>query len=359
TVMEFDYRSAVGGSGADSDPTTKGVPRLRLAYGVLGPVEAGKDFELFQNDFASAPETVDYWGPQGPSYGSRIPLLRYTQVVNKFTLAAEIAPASAGGSSSNQANSEGGEFLTGSTSTTAPGAIGASSQVTYLPQFAAGADYTDSWGHVAVRGKVREFSLTNGGGSNINGATTGYSASATGYAGYAGGSVNAGQFVPALGKDTLGAAMVWGVGDIQELSGGDDSESFVVTGFGTTTSHITATPFHGFMVNYRHWWTDTIRSSLMWGMNKIDLSHDAYYTNAGAQITTPSGAGAAEKFTQTVWGNIIWSPVKTVNFGLEFAWDQVSRQDRLAGYSQYSAGYNGYTGYGSNERVELGMQYLF
>ncbi|HUC63078.1 MAG TPA: hypothetical protein VMF53_14090, partial [Alphaproteobacteria bacterium] len=358
TVMEFDYRSAVGGSGADSDPTTKGVPRLRLAYGVLGPVEAGKDFELFENDFATSMESVDYWGPQGPSYGSRIPLLRYTQDIGKFMIAGEIAPASAGGSSSNQANSEGGEFLTGSNSTAAPGATAASDQVTYLPQFTAGADYTDSWGHVAVRGKVREFSLTNGGGSNINGATTGYSASATGYGAYVGGTINTGEFIPALGKDRIGAAVFWGVGDVQDLSGADDSESFVVTGFGTGTSHITATPAHGFMVNYRHWWTDTIRSNLAWGLNQIDLSHDAYYTNAGAQITSPSGVGAAENQTQSVWANIIWSPVKTVNFGLEFAWNQVNRQSDLAGYTSGGAT-NGYTGYGSNERLELGMQYLF
>jgi hypothetical protein len=361
TVMEFDYRTGAGSSAIDSDPTGKGVPRLRLAYGVLGPVEAGKDFELFENDFASAPETIDYWGPQGPSYGSRIPLIKYTQAMGKFTLAAEIASPSAGGSSSGSADQEGTEFLTGSTSSAAPGlgATPATDQVTYLPQFTAGADYADAWGHIAVRGKVREFSLTNGGGSNINGTPTGYSASATGYAGYFGASVNPGQFIPVLGKDSLGGAIVVGVGDVQDLSGADDSESFVVTGFGTATSKITPTPMKGFMVNYRHWWTDTIRSTVMWGMNKISVSHDAYYGGTQAQITTPSGIGAAEKQTQTVWANIIWSPVKTVNFGLEYAWGQVSRQNALAGYSQYGGGTQQYTGYGSNQRVELGMQYLF
>lgn len=388
TVMEFDWRTssdvafngnnvASGSSqAAANDPTGKGIARLRLAYGVLGPVEAGKDYDLMQNDFASSPEHVDYWGPQGPSYGARVPLLRYTQGFGKLTLAGELNAPAATGAGNPSFNSEQGYFTAGTVkvvgATQAATNPTGSMQYSNMPEFAGAADYADTWGHVALRGKVRELHVESAGGSNFltpqNNSTTAanYTLTTYGYIGYIGGNLNTGQFIPALGKDSLAGALIWGVGSSEDMSGTDDQESASVINFGGTGAKITATPMHGFQVNYRHWWTNTIRSNVMWGLTQFSPSHDNSTLASGAA----AGYGTAAMTTQaqTVWANVIWSPVSTVNFGLEYLWGEVHHQNYINGAGQSlgnangiadSGGYDGYTGYGSDQRVELGMQYLF
>jgi hypothetical protein len=366
TVMEFDYRTGsgpafngnnvVGTTNAPAnDPTGKGIPRLRLAYGVLGPIEAGKDYYLFSNDFASAPEVIDYWGPQGIGYASRVPLLRYTQVLGKFMLAGEIAAPAATGAEGIGFNDEQAYFTSGTTNGTGATVTG-SAQYSEMPEFSAGADYTDAWGHVSVRGKLRELHLENGGGGSTAANTPTYTLTAYGYAGYVGANVNMGTFLPVLGKDSLAGAIIWGVGDAEDMSASDDEESASVINYGGTGAKITATPMHGFQVNYRHWWTPTIRSNLAWGLSQLTPSHDSSANSLGTALS--SSTAAEETQAQDVYANIIWSPVSTVNFGLEYIWGEVHHLPYVNGTTTSTSG-NGFTGYGSNQRLELGMQYLF
>lgn len=91
-------------------------------------------------------------------------------------------------------------------------------------------------------------------------------------------------------------------------------------------------PFQwGNFAAYRHFWTDTWRSTLSYSYGEADNNVDIVGT-------------AVNKKFQSVHGNIIRSPIPAVNLGVEYIW----------GYRELENGLDG-----DLNRIQFGAQYKF
>ncbi|HLI14282.1 MAG TPA: hypothetical protein VKY65_22020, partial [Alphaproteobacteria bacterium] len=116
----------------------------------------------------------------------------------------------------------------------------------------------------------------------------------------------------------------------------------VITGNGTTTPSILLNTNYGGFIWYQHFWTDQLRSTLAYGSQSTDW-----------QGPVPTSAGSTEvKRAQTIHANLIWSPVKAVNVGLEFMWGE--DYYRTAPGSDLAGGSRG-----DAKRLMASMQYVF
>jgi len=94
-----------------------------------------------------------------------------------------------------------------------------------------------------------------------------------------------------------------------------------------------------------HYWTDKLRSNFAFGIDEQDW--------LGVQV--PVTAIATSQITQvtSIHANLIWSPVKSVNLGVEYLFGTATHRNLASG-----AGIEGGS-YGQASRVQLSAQYLF
>ena len=64
-------------------------------------------------------------------------------------------------------------------------------------------------------------------------------------------------------------------------------------------------------IGYQHWWLDNLRSTVVGGIEGINVSS----TFVGANTTV-------NKELMTAHANLIWNPVSFVDIGLEYTWAQ-------------------------------------
>jgi hypothetical protein len=70
------------------------------------------------------------------------------------------------------------------------------------------------------------------------------------------------------------------------------------------TGELDANANFGFMAHYQHWWTDTIRSQIIYGLTRNNPGND--FDTVGTIRRTQYGVI-----------NLFWSPLPRVNLGVE------------------------------------------
>jgi hypothetical protein len=329
TYIETDFYGGGSGPGAiygaSPQVTNSYIMRLRHAYAQLGPILVGQTWTTFQNDIGSA-DTLDFDGPTGVAF-DRQAMIRYTQAFGKWqiALAAENAQP----------------FFTANpgTATTFPGIVsgnyGGGASVTHVPDFIGRLEYSDDWG--ALQGSV----LTHNEAFN------------TGIPGAVGGTQkdNTQQFGGLLaawlqnfwGNDTFGIESSFGAVGRYLDTPSQDAVVYLAT---PTLAKLATQNMWGGALYYTHFWRDDLRSTLAYG-------HTHFYINH--MIGTPT-----EDSIQTVHANLIWSPVKNVDTGIEFMWGQTHYGNAAPGSTAFQAVFPGASkDTGNDERLQVSFKAKF
>ena len=294
TLIEGDF-FGTDGNALTSNSTAF---RLRHAYGELGPVLGGQTWSNFM-DPQSSPETVDFNGPAGQIF-IRQAQLRYMQplfISSRISFAVE--------------NPEGDFFARGNAGNPPPtGAAAAgipSNALNEVPDFTAQFLTNQPWGHVAVSALARQIQ------ANVHAKDFGYG-------------LSLGLKVNTFGKDQLFAQANGGTGIGRYLNDGVGSGA----AFNGTTLLNSQTAFGGFAA-YQHWWTETVRSTVIYGGDEFD--------NDTAVVGLTNN-----RSIRGIHANIFWSPVPMSNIGFEF----------IHGRRVTDAGLHG-----EFNRFQVGFQYGF
>ncbi|HLZ64709.1 MAG TPA: DcaP family trimeric outer membrane transporter [Aliidongia sp.] len=266
TFVEGDF---FGGGGGVASSTNGYNFEIRHAYAELGPFLAGQFWTTFM-DIDALPEHEDNSGPTGRSF-LRQGQLRYTMPLSKTdTLAFAIE------------NPEGDFF--GSDHETA--GTPSTNTLNPIPDFVVRWRRDDSWGHVQLSAMGREIQYNDG--------LPHHDSSVMGYGlGLAG-------IINTWGKDRISFQINGGEGIGRYIQDANNNTIFV-----TKHSNLVAGAALGAQAAYQHWFTDTVRTNLIWATTHFD-------TVPGI---TPATANA-DLYQQYV--NLYWSPVPTVNIGLEY-----------------------------------------
>ena len=105
----------------------------------------------------------------------------------------------------------------------------------------------------------------------------------------------------------------------------------------TTLRKVTTTAAYGGSVWLQHWWTEQLRTNVDYGITRYTLPGALAFSTVNSQRQ------------QTVYVNLIWSPISSVNIGLEFVWGDRLEQKNPAGH----------TGDDTGKRLQAAMQYVF
>ena len=104
-------------------------------------------------------------------------------------------------------------------------------------------------------------------------------------------------------KDNFKFQVVYGagIGSYNNDGGYDDA---LFTGSGNLQA---INSFQGFGA-YQHWWSDSLRSSAVFGL--VDVSNKSAQTEDSLDRTLYTA------------GNLVWSPLKQVDLGMEYLWGE-------------------------------------
>jgi hypothetical protein len=356
TYIEWDW--AVNNTNTvDSSTcgTTCGfLSRLRKAYGTMGGFLAGQETGIM-HDPDSDPELADQGGMATSAGRARSPQIKYTYqgpYGTVFTAGFE-NPVADANTTFGQNYIDVGQIPNIARCTTG---VPAGLQVDVaclgnfsffsplqntMPDWVATARINQPWGHIQIGGVVRSERLNDGEGLNQ---------SFVGYGGTISGDAHPFSGIPGpLGKDDLGFGFCAGQGIGSQCPNGQGMVStnfgrnLNVPGFGfvnplTNTQWITAhsatrtaydaivstqtnTNFGGW-IWYQHWWTNELRSTL-------EVSAIQNHLNS-----TLVGPGSTNNKTLAIsHGNLFWSPVAFMDFGVEYAWGHRVTQANFKGDS--------------------------
>lgn len=258
------------------------VLRLRHAYGRLGPVLAGQNWSIFMDEDAAA-STVDFDGPMGVAF-ARTPQLRFTQglgsgltgqiAIEQSPSAAVLNPTRTG----DGTNYEDEAADIGPHSH--PPRMDMFSTHEGLPTVLAALRYRGDWGALNLSGAVGQFEYADD------------KETAFGLHGGVRVRVTGGTQVLATANMTEGMSYITGNGAVAAEVGG----------------RLELQRTYGGVAGIEHAWTDSVRSGLYFGW----VEHN-----------TDNGVSLADRAEQTkslrsFHANIIWSPVPSMDVGLEF-----------------------------------------
>ncbi len=196
-----------------------------------------------------------------------------------------------------------------------------------IPDFMLGGVFTQPWGHVSLRGIFRDLydhqfgSNGLGTGGNVNTATSEF-----GYGLALGGNFNT------WGKDNL-VGQIWGGEGMgrylsPNCSAGGCPDMYV----NNSTNQAQAVSGWGIMGGYQHWWADNLRSNL--NGSYLEFENDNGFVSSSAVFT------GLNKHYITGHVNLIWSPVPSVDTGIEFIYTEREMESGQTGENerfQYSA----------------------
>jgi len=281
TKIEGDFY----GSGGNEVVSNSWGFRLRRAYGELGNFLIGQEWSTFV-DLAAYPETIDFGGAVGSLF-IRQAMIRYSQPF------------------------EGGSFqfaIENPEATFTDSTFGSSNET--LPDVIARVNIDPGFGHYSVVGMLRQLSYDNG-------------VSDDDQLGYA---ISLNAIVPTYGKDNFHFEANYGTA-LGRYMTATFEDAFV----NPVTGDIETNDQWGGLVSYQHFWTDNLRSTLVYSLAERDNDLQ-YVTNT------------AEKRYQSVHANLMWSPVPRVDVGVEYIW----------GYRELENGDDG-----DMNRVQAGFQFNF
>ena len=305
TLLQFDWFET-DFDGTNINSTVNEIRSgLRLAQASIGPWTFGQQWTVF-TDLSQYAETAD-WENINSGPICRCPSLTYADSLGGgWSFGVSIVDPV------TQIDLDmGNSSLT--TGTVAPGAASSGILIrnnTGMPDLQANIKYAQDWGHVFLSGQVRRVSYTAddavaGGvtGANLRNATGKAEDSLTGW-----GFTAALNLYDPLGlhpRDRFYTNVTYGEG----MRGIIDHSLFC----NTCTLEASLNPFTGeldansnfaFTIHYQHWWTDTIRSSIIYGLTRNSPGND--FDSVGTIRRTQAG-----------FLNIFWSPLPRVNLGLE------------------------------------------
>ena len=259
--------------------TNPHAPELRQAYGQVGGLLAGQTWTNFV-DLAAWPDSLDFRGVAGTTV-MRQAQIRYSGDVNDQGLGYSVSLENP----FSDYTSDSGDTVTGSERY--PDLVGALTQKA-------------DWGHVSLRGVLRDISVENTTDSTDE-SELGYGLSLT-------------SKIKVGDKDNFKFRVAYGDGLGRYLY--DVATSAKGASYNNDTLE-TNKVFGGYAA-YQHHWTDTLRSNLIGGYVDMD--------NATNLIGTDNN--------ETIWSsnvNLIWQPVKKYSVGVEYIHADREREDGLEG----------------------------
>ncbi|MGE5169910.1 MAG: DcaP family trimeric outer membrane transporter [Rudaea sp.] len=287
THVEFDF---YGADGNESVSNSHGL-RLRHAYAKLGKFLAGQTWTTFMNPGA-LPETLDFGGPAGQVF-ERQTQIRWTesfaglQAPTQWSIALE--------------NPE-------TVVQTSAGSLRADDD--HVPDFTGQVAFDTARGKFSVHGLLRQIRVDTA----VPALTDQKWGGALALAGS----------VPTIGKDDVRFTASVGNGIGRYANGFFPDAVLDDRGrLGLPTQWL-------FYTGYRHFWTDSLRSSLVVSM---------------ASENNPAGAPAdTNKRTRSAHVNLIWSPVENTDLGMEYIRADRETEDGSSGHL---------------DRVQLSAKYAF
>jgi hypothetical protein len=275
TKLEADFY-AYSGAGTDNN---RNRLRLRHAYGEYAGFLVGQTWSTFM-DLDDLPETVDFNGPIGAPF-SRRTMIRYTYADAKegykLTFAIEDPEDQFGGGSTNER----------------------------MPQLIARADKSFDWGALNVRALAHEKRSI---------LPSGVSQTKRGFG------VGVGGSYKLTDKDLLMGQYTRVDGDVDQLYG---SNGYAID---ATTGAITFDKNQGLVVGYAKTFSDQVRGSLVYGMNRGKTAQ-----------------AVDNRTLSQFFANVIYAPIKNVELGAEYIYGQrktftpetgkMSRFDLMGRYS--------------------------
>lgn len=262
-----------GNSDLSLDAVPRYQPRLRFAFIELLGFTIGQATSNFL-DTSAIGETVDFGTIWGGAF--RHPLIKYMFQVNKQTslgLAIE-------------------RSVTDYTNNT--GTLTSANSATSVPDFTAHLKYADSFGHVALRGVLRDLKLKNI--SDAGQPPIAHSAQKLGW-----GLGLSGKFF-IHGKTNLFAQVHFGDGIGRFIILCNGQSAF----YDQTTGIFDRQKAADGIIGLEHFWTDTLRSNIIYA-----------HTNIKTSNKTPHTAYVTKSINQ-FFLNLIYSPIPSLNFGVEY-----------------------------------------
>jgi hypothetical protein len=258
----------------------------------------GQEWSTFVDlDQSPAPILLDFNGPAGQT-AMRQAMVRYTyDLKNGNTVFAAIE------------NPE----------TDVDVASGAATAINHYPDLIAGWKHKAGWGHFGLRGLVRNLAV-----ENAPGEATTYDKNKWGY-----GLAASGRWYPfqndkaAYAKDSFLFLIQGGTGIGRYIA-----EGISLAGATDANKDLHLLTSWGGNVGYQHFWTDGLRSTVVYGHSQTKL--DSFMV-----------AGTHES-SDSVHANLIWSPVPSVDLGVEYIWGHAVDKDDAQGFMnrlQMSAAY--------------------
>jgi len=269
TLIEGDFNGPPNdkASRANSNRTAFGV---RHAYAEFGNYLVGQTFSNYM-DTSAFPEKLDGSGPIARSF-IRQGQLRYTW---RFDKRSRIAVA---------LENPRGDFV-GADDNTLDDSV---------PDLTANYRYqTDRW-HFQYSGMVRRIGIDNG-------IAGGLKDNAFGWAMQQSAAIYLGD-----GRDRISWNINFGDGIGRYIEdGGDQGASINLNG------NLDTQFGYGGFITYRHWWTETLRSNIEFGIVRFNL-------NPLAEALFPDREKDANRELYASHVNLIWSPIDKVSFGVEY-----------------------------------------
>jgi len=217
-----------------------------------------------------------------------------------------------------------------------------------MPDVTAAVDYTDTWGHVRAAGVLRYFAVDNGGNSsNSLGATSSQSKDTIGGGGLVGATLNIGSWIGGyFAKDQIAFNGYIGEGINRYVGAASQQGDAIlfVNPNGMFGSLDTQLQYGGFFW-YLHNWTDTLRTNAVFGIQYQEWNNSVPVDDIAI--------GSQYQQVESVHVNLIWSPVKSVNLGLEYMWGYNENRN-LPGGAGVVGGSRG-----TANQLQFSAQYIF
>jgi len=275
TYLELDLRGA--------DATFNYTPRLRHAYGSLGPFLAGQTWTTFLNTQA-IPDTLDANGPFGDVLHLRQPMIRWTQPFHLGSAALEWQLAAESPRTRLWNASGSGGFFT--------------ANAERYPDLVARLGYNPSWGALSLSAMGRQIRYTRPVSTDRQERW--------------GGAVSLAGRINTFGLDNI--RFMLGYGDVYaRYAAADTFEDGVLDPSGRLRL---VTAYSG-MLAYQHWWNKAWRSTLAYGFVGADQPSLVH--------------GDLTRQAQSAHLNLLWSPTLQTTFGLEYTYGLRDRIDGRSG----------------------------
>ena len=320
SFLEFDFAGGVASGSRELSTANSLIPRLRYAYGTIGPVLFGQANSNF-NDPDAGLETLDFGGLIGGSGPARVPQIRWTEplagwgLLGALSVSAEISGNRDLGPGSRRLRVKR-RLRRHSGRRERPEKHGAEMVASWY--------YPQPWGHVDFATVVRPtLRVEREFGRGIDKTYVGYGFNFSG-------DVKPRWF--GWDKDYIVWGAVLGEAAGRYLYAGSGSSVGLVSNITTATLNSGSTivkPTRGFSgrIGYQHEWTPNWRSNFGVGYWHLEVPGlNGAVCPAGSRATASGGCGLNTDLAEGV-ANLIWSPVSFVDIGVEYlVWPPQCRQ---------------------------------